>query len=100
ANGPRGGRGARPSTGAGALPLATARTTRQTIAGGILLGLAIATKLTPVLAVPAVFARGDDPPRPLRAGIRRRWFTVAVAASAAFIAVYVPHVIRVGAKVV
>ncbi|HYX62434.1 MAG TPA: hypothetical protein VE888_25840, partial [Streptosporangiaceae bacterium] len=62
------------------------RTTRRTVAGGILLGLAIATKLTPVLAVPAL--------------LRRRWFTVAVAASGAFIAVYVPHVIRVGPKVV
>src|SRR5256886_2719772 len=32
--------------------------------------------------------------------LRRRWFTVAAAASGAFIAVYVPHVVRVGAKVV
>lgn len=45
-------------------------------------------------------ARGDDPPRPPREGMRRRWFTVAVAASGAFIAVYVPHVVRVGTKVV
>ena len=73
-------------TAAAVLALATARTTRRTILGGILLGLAIATKLTPVLAVPAL--------------LRRRWFTVAVAASGAFIAVYVPHVVRVGAKVV
>jgi hypothetical protein len=73
-------------TAAAVLALATARTTRRTIAGGILLGLAIATKLTPVLAVPAL--------------LRRRWFTVAVAASSAFIAVYIPHVIRVGTKVV
>ena len=73
-------------TAAAILTLATARTTRRTIAGGILLGLAIATKLTPVLAVPAL--------------LRRRWFTVAVAASSAFIAVYMPHVIRVGTKVV
>jgi hypothetical protein len=73
-------------TAAAILALATARTTRRTVAGGILLGLAIATKLTPVLAVPAL--------------LRRRWFTVAVAASGAFIAVYVPHVIRVGPKVV
>ena len=87
-------------TAAAVLALATARTTRRTILGGILLGLAIATKLTPVLAVPAVFARGADPPRPPREGMRRRWFTVAVAASGAFIAVYVPHVVRVGAKVV
>src|SRR6266700_2253826 len=100
-------------TAAAVLALATARTTRRTIAGGILLGLAIATKLTPVLAVPALFARGDasasprgdsippDPPgRPPREGMRRRWFTVAVVASSAFIAVYIPHVIRVGTKVV
>lgn len=73
-------------TAAAILALATARTTRRTVAGGILLGLAIATKLTPVLAVPAL--------------LRRRWFTVAVAASGAFIAVYVPHLVRVGAKVV
>ena len=73
-------------TAAAILALATARTTRRTVAGGILLGLAIATKLTPVLAVPAL--------------LRRRWFTVAVAASSAFIAVYMPHVIRVGTKVV
>jgi hypothetical protein len=73
-------------TTAAILALATARTTRRTVAGGILLGLAIATKLTPVLAVPAL--------------LRRRWFTVAVAASGAFIVVYVPHVIRVGTKVV
>jgi hypothetical protein len=87
-------------TAAAILALATARTTRRTVAGGILLGLAIATKLTPVLAVPAVFARGDDPPSPPREAMRRRWFTVAVAASGAFIAVYIPHVLRVGAKVV
>jgi len=66
--------------------LATARTTRRTILGGILLGLAIATKLTPVLTVPAL--------------LRRRWFTVAAAASSAFIAVYVPHLLAVGSKVI
>jgi hypothetical protein len=100
-------------TAAAILALATARTTRRTVAGGILLGLAIATKLTPVLAVPAVFARGDDrayprgdsippdpPGRPPREAMRRRWFTIAVAASGAFIAVYIPHLVRVGAKVV
>ncbi|MGD0603323.1 MAG: glycosyltransferase 87 family protein [Streptosporangiaceae bacterium] len=68
------------------LLLATARTTRRTILGGILLGLAIATKLTPALAVPAL--------------LRRRWFTVATAAGSAFIAVYVPHVLAVGSKVI
>ena len=100
-------------TAAAILVLATARTTRRTVAGGILLGLAIATKLTPVLTVPAVFARGDtsvvprgdsippDPPgRPPREGIRRRWLTVAVSAGGAFVAVYLPHVLLVGAKVI
>ena len=51
-----------------------------------MLGLAIATKLTPVLTVPAL--------------LRRRWFTVAAAASSAFIAVYVPHLLAVGSKVI
>jgi len=68
------------------LVLATARTTRRTIAGGILLGLAIATKLTPALTVPAL--------------LRRRWVTVAVAAASAFTVVYVPHVLRVGGQVI
>ncbi len=48
------------------LVLATARTTRRTVLGGILLGLAIATKMTPALTVPAVLARGGDPPKPPR----------------------------------
>jgi hypothetical protein len=73
-------------TAAAILALATARTTRRTILGGILLGLAIATKLTPVLAAPAL--------------LRRRWVTVALAAAGAFIAVYIPHVLRVGGKVI
>ena len=66
--------------------LATARTTRRTVLGGILLGLAVATKLTPALAVPAL--------------LRRRWVTVLVAAGGTFTAVYVPHVLRVGSKVI
>jgi hypothetical protein len=91
------------------LVLATARTTRRTMLGGVLLGLAIATKVTPVLTVPAVLARGDDPagsaargggPRPPRPGIKRRWVTVLAAAGSAFIVVYVPHVIAVGSKVI
>jgi hypothetical protein len=73
-------------TAAAILALATARTTRRTVAGGILLGLAIATKLTPVLTVPAL--------------LRRRWLTVAVAAGGAFVAVYIPHVLMVGSKVI
>ncbi len=68
------------------LLLARARTPRRTIAGGILLGLAIATKMTPVLTLPAV--------------LRRRWATVVLAAGAAFVAVYLPHVLRVGGKVI
>ena len=61
-------------TAAAVLALATARTTRRTILGGILLGLAIATKLTPVLAVPAGAAippRGA-PPLVHRRGRRQR----------------------------
>jgi Glycosyltransferase family 87 len=73
-------------TAAAILALATARTTRRTVAGGILLGLAIATKLTPVLTVPAL--------------LRRRWLTVAVSAASAFVAVYIPHLLLVGAKVI
>ncbi len=69
------------------LALATARgRTGRTILGGVLLGLAIATKVTPVLTVPAV--------------LRRRWMTVAIAAGSAFIVVYIPHVIAVGSKVI
>jgi hypothetical protein len=68
------------------LVLATARTRARTALGGILLGLAIATKLTPVLTVPAL--------------LRRRWPTVVIAAGSAFVVVYIPHVLRVGGKVV
>jgi hypothetical protein len=68
------------------LLLATARTTRRTVLGGILLGLSIATKLTPALTVPAL--------------LRRRWLTVIISAGGAFTAVYVPHVLRVGGKVI
>ena len=68
------------------LVLATARTTRRTVLGGVMLGLAIATKLIPALTVPAV--------------LRRRWVTVCVAAGSAFVAVYIPHVIAVGSRVI
>jgi hypothetical protein len=73
-------------TAAALLLLATARTRGRTVLGGVLLGLAIATKVTPVLTVPAV--------------LRRRWITVALAASSAFAAVYIPHVLAVGSKVI
>jgi hypothetical protein len=68
------------------LVLATARTRARTALGGVLLGLAIATKMTPALIMPAV--------------LRRRGVTVVVAAGSAFVAVYVPHLLRVGGKVI
>ena len=68
------------------LLLATARTRHRTIAGGVLLGLAIATKMTPALTVPAV--------------LRRRWLTVALAALSAITVVYIPHLFAVGGKVI
>ena len=73
-------------TAAALLILATARTTRRTVLGGILLGLAIATKLIPALTVPAV--------------LRRRWITVSLAAGGAFVTVYIPHLLAVGSKVI
>jgi Glycosyltransferase family 87 len=73
-------------TAAALLVLATARTARRTALGGALLGLAIATKVIPALTVPAV--------------LRRRPLTVLAAASSAFVAVYIPHVIAVGGKVI
>src|SRR6516164_6107343 len=63
------------------LVLATARTRTRTALGGVLLGLAVATKMTPALIMPAV--------------LRRRWVTVAVSAGSAFVVVYIPHVLRV-----
>jgi Glycosyltransferase family 87 len=59
---------------------------RRAIGGGVLLGLAIATKITPILAGPAV--------------LRRRPVTVAVAAAAATGSVYVPHLVAVGSRVI
>jgi Glycosyltransferase family 87 len=70
----------------GILVLATARTRARTALGGVLLGLAVATKMTPALVMPAV--------------LRRRGVTVVTAAGSAFVAVYIPHVLRVGAKVI
>jgi hypothetical protein len=58
----------------------------RAIRGGVLLGLAIATKITPVLLAPAV--------------LRRRPVTVAVAALGATAAVYLPHVLVVGRHVI
>jgi hypothetical protein len=67
------------------LTLATARTARRRVLGGVLLGLAIATKLTPLLTVPGV--------------LRRRWLPVTAAAGAAIAAVYLPHLLAAGGKV-
>jgi hypothetical protein len=58
---------------------------RGALTGGALLGLAIATKMTPVLVAPAV--------------LRRRWRDVLIAAGGAVAVVYLPHVIAVGSKV-
>ncbi len=59
---------------------------RGALLGGALLGLAIATKVTPVLAGPAV--------------LRRRWWAVIAAAGSAIAVVYLPHVLAVGSRVV
>jgi hypothetical protein len=68
------------------LLLATARTEGRTALGGVLLGLAIATKVTPVLVVPAVLRRG--------------WWLISVSAAMAISLVYAPHVLAVGSKIV
>jgi hypothetical protein len=66
--------------------LARAGPMRRTVLGGVVLGLAIATKVTPVLVVPAV--------------LRRRWAAVGAATAGAVVAVYLPHVLAVGSKVI
>jgi hypothetical protein len=68
------------------LVLAGARAKRRVILGGVLLGLAIATKVTPVLVVPGVLRRG--------------WRLIGVSAVTAVVVVYVPHVIAVGSKII
>lgn len=68
------------------LVLARARTEGRAMLGGALLGLAIATKVTPVLVVPGV--------------LRRAWEHIVVAAGAAITVVYAPHVLAVGEKVI
>jgi hypothetical protein len=72
-------------TMAALLVLVRARSGRGLLAGGALLGLAVATKLTPVLVAPAV--------------ARRRPLLVASAAATAVVAVYAPHVLAVGSRV-
>ncbi len=65
--------------------LARARTRGRAVAGGGLLGLAVATKLYPALAAPAI--------------ARRRPAAVASAALAAVAAVYLPHLLAAGGRV-
>jgi hypothetical protein len=68
------------------LLLARAKTEGRTVLGGVLIGLAIATKVTPVLVVPAVLRRG--------------WFLISASALAAISLVYAPHVMAVGSKII
>ncbi|MGI5182792.1 glycosyltransferase 87 family protein [Dactylosporangium sp. CA-152071] len=65
--------------------LARAGTRQAAALGGLLLGLAVATKLTPALLGPAV--------------LRRRPVTVVLAAAGAVAAVYLPHVVAAGPAV-
>ncbi|QWT23844.1 DUF2029 domain-containing protein [Subtercola sp. PAMC28395] len=58
----------------------------QVIAGGLLLGLAVAVKLVPVIGAPAL--------------LRRHSFAVAIPAVLAFVAVYIPYVAATGIAVI
>jgi len=69
-------------TGLALLMLARARTRGASALGGVLFGLAVATKLTPALVAPAV--------------PRRRPLIIASAAAGAVAVVYLPHVLAVG----
>jgi hypothetical protein len=69
------------------LILARTRTRKRTVLGGVVLGLAIATKVTPVLVVPGLLRR-------------RRWFLLGASAMTAVVTVYIPHVIAVGSRVI
>ncbi len=73
-------------SGAALALLATAHVRRRTVLGGVLLGLAIATKVTPALLLPAV--------------LRRRAVATSVAVAGAVAVVYLPHVLAVGADVI
>src|SRR5215469_663115 len=68
------------------LLLARAKTEDRTVLGGVLLGLAIATKVTPVLVAPAVLRRG--------------WWLISASIVAAISLVYAPHVLAVGRKII
>jgi hypothetical protein len=73
-------------TAAALLLLARPGRLRRSVLGGVLLGLAIATKVTPVLVGPAVLCR--------------RWAAVVASAAGAVVVVYVPHLLAVGGKVI
>jgi SAM-dependent methyltransferase len=68
------------------LVLARARTEGKAMLGGALLGLALATKLTPVFVFPAV--------------LKRAWQHILVAAGAATAVVYMPHLMAAGRRVI
>ena len=81
------GRAGGPAGGGGAAHLGQPNGGRRgALLGGTLLGLAIATKVTPVLVGPAV--------------LRRRWWAVIAAAGSAIAVVYLPHVLAAGSRVV
>ena len=73
-------------TAAALLVLAQRGRLRRSLAGGTLLALAIWTKVTPVLVVPAV--------------AKRRWYALASAGLFATVVVYLPHVLAVGSRVI
>ena len=73
-------------TAAALLVLAQRGRLRRSLAGGTLLALAIWTKVTPVLVVPAV--------------ARRRWYALISAGLFATVVVYLPHVLAVGSRVI
>jgi len=75
-------------TGLALLVLARAGTRRASTLGGVLLGLAVATKLTPLLITPAVLRR-----RPVLVA-------TATATATAVATVYLPHVLAVGTHVI
>jgi Glycosyltransferase family 87 len=59
---------------------------RRSLAGGTLLALAIWTKVTPVLVAPAL--------------AKRRWYALASAGLFVTVAVYLPHVLAAGSRVI
>lgn len=59
---------------------------RRYLIGSLILGLGVGAKLTPAIAMPAV--------------LRRRPILIATTVAGTFAAVYLPHVLTVGAKVI